>query len=420
MAIDAREMREKRRKLLDTARGITDKADEEKRSITPEERANWEKAYSEAEELRTQITDAERRNDVERELAEAKLSEQQEERRRKEDEAENATTTESKYLRKWETDEYRSLWGRSIVHGRDNLPLVEQRQLSAGTGTEGGYLYAPETFVQELIQNVTDATIVRQLARVFPPLMGSDSLGAPVLTNRMADAAWTSELGTPSTDSTLSFGKREIRPNPLTKEILVSKTLLRKTSMAEQVVREELARVTSEAQENGFMTGNGAQQPLGVFTSSSNGISTDRDVSTGNTDSSPTFDGLKAAKYELKQAYWGKAVWVLHRDVMELIAKLKDGNGRYLLQDSVVQGEPDRMLNFPVYLSEFAPNTCTTGKYVGIIGDFSQYWIVDSIDMEVLQLRELYARNNKDCFLARMACDGAPVREEAFARVTLG
>jgi HK97 family phage major capsid protein len=105
---------------------------------------------------------------------------------------------------------------------------------------------------------------------------------------------------------------------------------------------------------------------------------------------------------------------------MELIAKIKDGNGRYMLQDSVIQGEPDRMLGFPVRLSEFAPSTIATGAYVGILGDFQNYWIVDSMDIEVLRLEELYARNNKDCFLTRMASDGAPVRSEAFVRVKLG
>jgi HK97 family phage major capsid protein len=321
--------------------------------------------------------------------------------------------------REWEKPEYRSAWAKAMTTGGMLTP-EEHRALSAGTATEGGYLYAPELFVSELLKNVTDATVVRSIARVFPPIAGYDSLGAPVLTDRMADAEWTSELGTPSADSTLAFGKRALRPNPLAKEILVSKVLLRKTAMAEQIVREELARVVAEAEEHAYMTGTGAQQPLGVFTASNDGIASSRDVSTGNSATAPTFDGLKAAKYELKSAYWQRAQWIMHRDVMEVIAKIKDGNGRYMLQDSVVQGDPDRLLGFPVRLSEFAPNTLTASQYVGILGDFQNYWIVDSIDVEVLRLEELYARNNKDCFLTRMMTDGAPVRSEAFVRVKLG
>jgi len=411
---DTKELRENRHKLLLTAREILDKADAEKRALTADEQTNQKKALTDASELRDQIEQHERRNDLEREIA---LAESTESNRAKD--AAGEKKEERTLTRSWERPEYRSAWAKAMTTGLKLSP-EEQRALSAGTGTEGGYLYAPEMFVNELIRNVTDATIMRQISRVLPPIAGQDSLGAPVLTASMADAEWTSELGTPSTDSTLAFGKRALRPNPLAKEIIVSKVLLRKTSMAEQIVREELARVVAETEEHAAMTGTGAGQWLGVFTASADGVTTARDVSTGNAATAPTYDGLKAAKYELKSAYWPRAQWVMHRDCMEIIAKIKDGNGRYMLQDSVVQGEPDRLLGAPVRLSEFAPNTFTASQYVAILGDFQSYWIVDSMDIEVLRLEELYARNNKDCFLTRMASDGAPVRAEAFVRVKLG
>lgn len=417
MAIDTREMRENRHKLLLTARELLDKADAEKRTLTAEEKANQEKALADSEEWREKIDAAEKRNDLDRQIAETALS--QDKSKTDEENRTGETNEERTLSRGWETQQYRTLWSRSISEGTRHFSNEEHRQLSAGTATEGGYLYAPEEFVNELIKNVTDMTHIRSVARQFS-VAGADSLGFPVLTNRMAAAEWTSELGTASTDSTLDFGKRELRPNPATKEIVVSKVLLRKTPMAEQIVREELARVMAEGMENGYMTGTGAQQPLGVFTASGSGISTDRDVSTGNTSSSPTPDGLKNALYTLKASYWNNAVWIMHRNTMLLLAKMKDGNGRYLLQDSIVQGEPTQLLGKPILLSEYAPSAYTTGLYVAVLGDFSNYWIVDSLDMEVLQLRELYARNNKDCFIVRMMSDGAPVREEAFVRVKLG
>ena len=82
-------------------------------------------------------------------------------------------------------------------------------------------------------------------------------------------------------------------------------------------------------------------------------------------------------------------------------------------------GEPDRLLNVPIFMSEFAPNTFTTGQFVGIIGDFRFYWIADAFDMEIQSLLELYARTNQTGFIARLKTDGMPQIEEAFARVTL-
>jgi HK97 family phage major capsid protein len=167
------------------------------------------------------------------------------------------------------------------------------------------------------------------------------------------------------------------------------------------------------------LTGTGAGEPLGVFTASVNGISTGRDVSTGNSTTAVTFDGLIEAKYSLKAGYWRRARWMFHRDVIKGIAKLKDGEGQYIWRESVRVGEAPMLLGCPVLISEYAPNTLTSGLYAGIIGDFGYYWIADALSMQVQRINELYAASNQTGFIGRMETDGMPVLEEAFARVTL-
>ena len=103
-----------------------------------------------------------------------------------------------------------------------------------------------------------------------------------------------------------------------------------------------------------------------------------------------------------------------------VIRKLKDNEGRYLWQPSIVVGEPDRILDFPFIMSEYAPNTFTSGKYVGILGDFTHYWIADSLNMEIQRLNELYSEKNQIGFIGRAETDGMPTLEEAFIRVTMG
>ena len=215
----------------------------------------------------------------------------------------------------------------------------------------------------------------------------------------------------------MSFGKRELKPAPLSKLIKVSRKLLRTSALpVQQIVMERMAYKQAIPQEKGFLTGTGANQPLGVYTPSSDGISTDRDVLTGAV-TTYTFDGLKNAKYSLKAQYLRNARWNLHRDGVAKIAKLKDGNGRYLWQDSVVENEPDRLLGVPVDQSEFTPNTFTASLYVGMIADFSYYWIAQSLAIEIQRLDELYARTNQVGYITRSEVDGMPVLEEAFARL---
>ena len=109
----------------------------------------------------------------------------------------------------------------------------------------------------------------------------------------------------------------------------------------------------------------------------------------------------------------------MHRDLVKEVVKLKDNDGQYLWQPSIVEGQPDRLLSYPVHMSEYAPNTLTSGNYVAILGDFNHYWIVDGDTMTVQVLNELFALTNQVGYVWNYFGDGAPVLEEAFARMKL-
>jgi HK97 family phage major capsid protein len=313
--------------------------------------------------------------------------------------------------------EYRNAFRAAVLNG-------EQRALQVDSDTAGGFLVAPLQMVDALLQAVDDQVWMRQVATVFA-VPTADSLGVPTLEADPADADWTSELGTGNEDSTMSFGRRDLHPHPVAKRIKISRTLLRKVPNAEALVVSRLAYKFGITQEKAFVIGDGQGKPLGVFTASALGISTARDVATGNAATSIAFDGLINAKYALKAAYWPRARWLFHRDAVKQISTLRDlsggaGTGQYLWYPSVREGEPDTLLGHPVMVSEYAPNTFTSGLYVGMFGDFSNYWIADSLQMDMQRLVELYAGTNQVGLIGRMESDGMPVLEEAFVRVKLG
>jgi len=217
----------------------------------------------------------------------------------------------------------------------------------------------------------------------------------------------------------MTFGKRSLTPHPLAQYIKVSRKLLRLNTRADSIVVSRLAYKFGVVEENNYLNGIGVNCPLGVFTASNDGISTSRDVSTGNTTTSIQTDGLKEAKYSLKGQYWRDARWTFHRSAVKQIAKLQNDNGDYIWEDSLVNGEPDRLLGFPVDMSEYAPSTFTTGLYVGLLGCWTYYHIVDSLKFEIQRLDELFAATNQVGFIGRLESDGMPVLEEAFARVKL-
>jgi HK97 family phage major capsid protein len=316
-------------------------------------------------------------------------------------------------------DETTNLFKEYLVTGSTKA-YDEYNALSQSSPTQSGYLVAPEKFQLELIKELSDATFMRQKARVLEPLQGAHSLGFPTRTAGMSSFAWGTEIQAPTADSTLAYGKREFKPIPGTSEILVSKTLVRNVANADALIRGEIAEEVGEAFETAYMTGSGAGQPLGLFTASDDGIPTSRDASTGNTATEIKFDGLMEAQYKVKAAYQPRCEWIFHRDGIKQLRKLKNSDGQYIWQASVVMGTPDMLLGKPVNMSEFAPNTFTTGLYVGIYGDLKYYWICDALTMEIQALLELYARTNQIDYITRIETDGAPVLSAAFARVKLG
>jgi HK97 family phage major capsid protein len=432
--MDPKKLREQRANILNQAREILEKAEAEDRDLDAEEQEQWDRHMQAADELKTRIDRIEQQEGLIEDLSQrqgpAPLHTVQDLMDRRGDvETVEISPVLAEYFRIKQSEEERQRQLRQAVTFRHFLPYwisddwrtmngQELRALQADLDVSGGYLRPPEQFMNELIKAVDDMVYIRQWASTFT-VTSAESLGVPTLDTDPADSNWTTELATGSEDSSMAFGKRNLHPHPLAKRIKISRKLIRAVPNAETLVRDRLAYKFGITFEKACLTGTGAGQPLGVFTASSDGISTSRDASTGNTTTEIRFDGLIEAKYTLKAAYWPRARWLFHRDGVKQIAKLKDGNGQYLWRESVRVGEPDRVLGVPVFMSEYAPNTFTTGLYVGMIGDFSNYWIADALTLEFQLLNELYAATNQVGLIGRLESDGMPVLEEAFVRVTL-
>ena len=420
-------LRRQRAALIAAARAIVEAAEAENRDLSAEEQANYDQAFADADELRGRI---ERLEAVE--AAGAELGDSVNGAHRGDPQGGDGARVpefQSRGLRGldagWhERGEWRGLMQTTRPEYREayrhwlRTGEMQLRALQADVNTSGGYLTTPMQFVDELIQDVDNMVFVRQRARIFT-IATADALGAPSLESDPADPTWTTELAIGTEDSSMGFGRRELRPHPLAKYIKLSNTLLRKVPNVEALVRSRLAYKFAVTGENAYLNGSGAQQPLGVFVASNDGIPTSRDVSTDNTTTAITFDGLINAKYTLKSQYWPRASWTFHRDAVKMISKIKDGNGQYIWRDSVRNGEPDSVLGFPVDQSEYAPNTFTTGLYVGMLCDWSNYWIVDALDMQMQRLVERFAETNQVALVGRMEGDGMPVKSEAFVRVKL-
>jgi len=442
-----REKRMKRANLVYEARQIDALAKKEKRGLTADEEQRYDAIMDEATALGQEIQEEEQREaraaqrqqwleQEERGLDEPDGSTLRPEPGEGDDETENrsgvgsiaplyrAALREAREHRAYamrESAEYRDAF-RGFLRGQQ-VPQMERRDgLVAGNDPSGGFLKPPPAFVARLLMAVDNIVFFRQpgWATVIP-VLNADSLGIVSLDADPDDGEWTTEIAEITYDASMAFGKRELKPQPLKKGIKISRKLLRLRPDSEQLVIDRMRYKIAVTQEKKFMTGHGSNQPLGVFTASTQGISTARDVATDNTSTAMTADGLINAKFTLKPQYWPGSKWLFHRDGVKQLAKLKNSTtGEYIWRESVRAGEPDRLLNLPLAMSEYAPNTFTSGLYVGILADFSFYHIADSLDMDFQRLVELYAKTGQIGFHAELETDAMPVLEEAFVRVKLG
>lgn len=103
-----------------------------------------------------------------------------------------------------------------------------------------------------------------------------------------------------------------------------------------------------------------------------------------------TADELIELQTQVKQVYQANACWTMAPETFTSLKKLKDSNGRYLLQDDVTGEFPYRLLGKPVYLSDNMPKLAAGASAV-LYGDYSGLSVNLREDISIQVLREKYA-----------------------------
>lgn len=311
----------------------------------------------------------------------------------------------------------------------DPRRIAELRDTVVSTDSKGGYLITPVQISEDIVSVIRDTVFIRQLCEAagsVTTVTDAKKLGIRKRTAHVSDADWTTEVQAVTEDTTGAFDRRDLEPQLMTKLAKISIRTLMLSKEAEKDVNNDLGYKFGVTEEKAFLTGDGVGKPLGAFTASANGVSTARDVVAS---SATAFNGddLINVKYSLKAGYQRdkSTAWVMSREFVKRARKLKvasstGGNDlEYVWQPGLTEGAPDRILDIPFYMSEYAPNTFTTGLYVAVLGCFRFYRIAQLMDVMIQRLVERYADTNEVGFIGRRWVDGAPILEEAFARLKL-
>jgi HK97 family phage major capsid protein/HK97 family phage prohead protease len=297
-----------------------------------------------------------------------------------------------------EQDEQRAAF-ENYLRGRE----FDTRAMTAGTATSGGYL-APEQFSREVIRQLTERAVMRQVARVIT--IGAASVKIPRLTSSVS-AAWTAEAAT-ITESQPAFDQVEFRPYKLGALTLVSNELLADSAVdVAGFLATLFAEKFAEVEDIAFLKGTGTGQPKGILTyaeiervttAAANAITADEVIN--------LFDSLPPQ-------YRANAIWQMNPATMNHLRKLKDNTGQYLLVSGLAGEAPTTLLGRPVLLSSNI-DAIAAGADVIIFGDLQRaYYIVDRQGLEVQRSVDRYFEQDLTAFRAIKRTDGQLVLPDA-------
>jgi HK97 family phage major capsid protein len=173
------------------------------------------------------------------------------------------------------------------------------------------------------------------------------------------------------------------------------------------------------AEENAFINGTGSAQPTGILHyGHGTTTSTIEHITSAETvDGTFTVEELLNLYYSLNEKYINKASFLTSRAMVQKIRTLKDSNGSYIWQPGILAGQDDMLLGIPVYQNSYVPAPGDATKSL-ILGDFSQYQIVDRTDIRIL--RDPFTSKPYVRFYTTKRVGGDVVRTEAFKVLVLG
>lgn len=379
------EMREKRAKAWDAAKAFLDTRSKDG-ILSAEDNATYDKMLADVDSMARQISIEEDR--VARDAAMAQL-------------------TSSPITAKPNVQDGKPVHFRATAEYREDfLNLVRGKRpvhnvMEEGTPSTGGYL-VPIEFDKNLVKALKHENVIRSISKVI-------TTAAPhriniALTDVSAD--WVAESGV-FTPSTPTFNQLSLDAFTLRAAALASEELLQDSMFdLEDYLVSNFALAFAAKEEQAFCVGTGEGQPTGIFTSKGGDVGI---TTAGATDIKA--DELIDLTYSLKDGYKKSAIFVLNSATLAGIRKLKDGNGVYMWQPSLQADQPDRLLGFPVYVSQYAP-TIAAGAYTVAFGDFQNYWIADRSGRTVRRADELHIANLQTGFYAFQRVDGKTVLPE--------
>ena len=288
--------------------------------------------------------------------------------------------------------------------------VPEKKALVTYDDTLGGYL-APGEYVREIIKGIVEFSPIRSVASIRQTSQRFVEL--PKKTGSIA-AVWVAETGTRSETTGMKYGLENVPVHEMSAVVDISFADLEDSAfnMEEEIVN-ECSEQFGVAEGTAFVSGNAVGKPQGILTNE------DIDYTASGDADEITADGLMDIFYDLKSAYANNAVWLLNRQTLKAIRKLKAGDGHYLWQPNIGLGTPPTICERP-YIECVDMPDIAANAYPIVLGDFKRgYKIIDRIAISITRDNLTQASSGKCRFTARKRVGGQVVLAEAIRKLKI-
>lgn len=264
-----------------------------------------------------------------------------------------------------------------LRHGREG----EIKSLSGAALADGGYAVPRE--IDALIgARLRSISPIRSIAQVVQT--GSAGYRKLVTTGGTA-SGWVSETaGRPETN-TPSFAEIAPPSGDLYANPAASQAMLDDAAFdIETWLADEIAMEFARAEGAAFISGNGTNRPRGFLAAPTSELDDDarafgtlQYIGSGDAagfDASPELTLIDLV-HSLKSGHRQGASWVMNSATLAIVRKLKAADGSFLWQPGLIEGQPNRLLGYPVVEAEDMPDVAANAFPIAF-GNFRAGYLI--------------------------------------------
>ena len=375
---------EKKNSLIDEMEGLLNKAKTEVRAFTEEEDSRIEEIKKEVRGLEKLIADKEEFRALSKE----------------EIKAEKGTEEMSKEERQLEIIEKEE---------REFIEAVRNNELRNLTAGQNGKII-PVSIASDVINKVVELCPILELSQVYN-VAGELRLPKYNADSATIAAAYATEFQD-LTEKTATFTTIDLSNQIVGVLVKISKSLINRADFdVRSFIVNEIAKKIAEFLEKEMLVGKEVGKIQGA-------IKTTNEVVTA-ANNKITTDELIDLQMKLPTQYQQNAVFVMHRDILKEVRKLKDGQGNYILQPDFRAAFGWTILGRPVYLSDNMEKQVAADKEVILYADFSGYAVKMTKNVEIQLLQEKYAAQYALGIVSYVELDAKIADEQKIAKLKI-